>query len=86
MRECYILGLSSDLTSEPEARAQCGSAARWDLCGGRPEPDGVKGRPYRDPSEHRRRFHQRALWREGRSLLRRLLPRAQPLQQPHPPR
>lgn len=50
MPECYILGLNSDLTSEPEARAQRGSAARWDLCGGRPEPDGVKGRPYRDRS------------------------------------
>lgn len=39
-----------DLTFEPEARAQCGSSARWDPCGGRPEPDGVKGRPYRDLS------------------------------------
>ena len=41
------------MTSEPEARAQCGNSARWDLCGGRPEPDGVKGRPYRDPQFHR---------------------------------
>ena len=52
MRECYIACPISDLTSEPEARAQCGSAARWDLCGGRPEPDGVKGRPYRDRKSH----------------------------------
>jgi carbamoyltransferase len=37
------------LTSGPEARAQCGNSARWDLCGGRPELDGAKGRPYRDP-------------------------------------
>lgn len=33
--------------SIPEAGAQCGSSARWDLCGGRPEPKG-EGRPYRD--------------------------------------
>jgi hypothetical protein len=26
------------LTFAPEVRAQCGSAARWDLCGGRSEP------------------------------------------------
>ncbi len=26
--------LSCDLTSEPEVGAQCGSSARWDLCGG----------------------------------------------------
>src|SRR6188472_3464004 len=25
-------------TPSPEARAQCGSPARWDLCGGRAEP------------------------------------------------
>jgi hypothetical protein len=30
--------------------AQCGSSARWDLCGGRPQPETAKGRPYRDPS------------------------------------
>jgi hypothetical protein len=43
-----IPGLSSAFASEPKARAQCGSSARWDPCGGRPEPRG-KGRPYRDP-------------------------------------
>jgi hypothetical protein len=42
-----IPGLSSAFASEPKARAQCGSSARWDPCGGRPEPRG-KGRPYRD--------------------------------------
>ncbi len=31
-------GPKSDLTPDPEARAQCGNAARWDLCGGRPDP------------------------------------------------
>jgi len=41
-----IPGSRSDLTSGPEARAQCGSSARWELCGGRPD----KGRPYRDRS------------------------------------
>ena len=40
----HIPGLSSALMLVPEARAQCGSAACWDLCGGRPEKD----RPYRD--------------------------------------
>lgn len=34
--------------SEPKARAQCGSPARWDLCGGRPESSRTKGPPYRD--------------------------------------
>ena len=29
------LGRNSALLSEPEIRAQCGSSARWDLCGGR---------------------------------------------------
>src|SRR5580658_2956488 len=33
--------------SKPEAGAECGSAARSDLCGGRPKPRG-EGRPYRD--------------------------------------
>ena len=33
-----ILGLSSVSTSGPKAGAQCVSSARWDLCGGRPEP------------------------------------------------
>src|SRR5207237_973618 len=42
-----ILGQVSDCASTPEARAQCGSSARWDLRGGRPEPRG-EGRPYRD--------------------------------------
>lgn len=32
----------------PRPGAQCGSAARWDLCGGRPQPATAKGRPYRD--------------------------------------
>ncbi len=36
---------SSASTSEPEARAQCGSPARWDLCGGRPEPLGRRAVP-----------------------------------------
>jgi hypothetical protein len=45
---CCIPGLTSASTFGPEARAQCGSSARWDPCGGRPEPDGAKGRPYRD--------------------------------------
>ena len=30
----FILGRSSALLSEPEIRAQCGSSARWNLCGG----------------------------------------------------
>jgi hypothetical protein len=45
---CCIPGLTSASTFEPEARAQCGSSARWDPSGGRPEPDGAKGRPYRN--------------------------------------
>ena len=32
----------------PKVGAQCGNPARWDLCGGRPEPVRAKGRPYRD--------------------------------------
>ena len=44
----YIPGLSAALTSEPEARAQCGRAAHWDA-GGPPTFTG-KGRPYRDGS------------------------------------
>ena len=32
-RETRYSGVPTPL---PEARAQCGSAARWDLCGGRP--------------------------------------------------
>src|SRR5262249_46497424 len=36
----HTLGLSSVLMLGPEVRAQCGSAARWDLCGGRLEPTG----------------------------------------------
>ncbi len=43
-----IPGPNSAFASEPKARAQCGNSARWDPCGGRPEPKG-KGRPYRDP-------------------------------------
>ena len=35
-------------TPSPKAGAQCVSSARWDLCGGRPEPARAKGRPYRD--------------------------------------
>ena len=46
-RKFSTLGPKSDLTSEPEARAQCVSSARWDPRGGRPEPLG-KGRPYRN--------------------------------------
>src|SRR5262249_41796735 len=38
----HILGLSSVLMLEPEVRAQCGSTARWDLCGGRLEPTGER--------------------------------------------
>src|SRR5262245_9609889 len=38
----HTLGLSSVLMLEPEVRAQCGSAARWDLCGGRLEPTGER--------------------------------------------
>jgi hypothetical protein len=44
---------ASAFSSRPEAGAQCGSSARWDLSGGRPEPLRVKGRPYRDRSFHR---------------------------------
>ncbi len=39
---------SSDLTSEPEAGAQCGSSARWDLCGGSPSGNLPLGDSYRD--------------------------------------
>jgi hypothetical protein len=35
-----IPGRNSAFASEPTARAQCGSAARWDLCGGGPNPTG----------------------------------------------
>src|SRR5437899_1950791 len=38
----HIHGLSSALMLVPEVRAQCGSAARWDLCGGRPDPCGAR--------------------------------------------
>jgi hypothetical protein len=44
----FTLGRSSALLSEPEIRAQCGSSARWDLCGGRLAQSRVN-RPYRDP-------------------------------------
>ena len=37
----------SALLSGPEIRAQCGSSARWDLCGGRLAQLRVN-RPYRD--------------------------------------
>jgi hypothetical protein len=51
-RQTSFLGRlpSNASTSEPEARAQCGSSARWDPCGGRPESVSTttKGRPYRD--------------------------------------
>ncbi len=33
----------------PKVRAQCASCARWDPCGGRPDPKRAKGRSYRDP-------------------------------------
>ena len=36
-RESCIPGPSSDSPPSPKAGAQCGSPARWDLCGGRPE-------------------------------------------------
>jgi hypothetical protein len=44
----FILGRNSALLSEPKIRAQCGSSARWDLCGGRLARSRVN-RPYRDP-------------------------------------
>jgi len=34
----HTRGLPSALTLEPEVIAQCGSPARWDLCGGPSEP------------------------------------------------
>lgn len=37
------------LTSAFEARAQCVSSARWELCGGAARVDEAKGRPYRAP-------------------------------------
>src|ERR1700677_3792111 len=43
----FILGRSSALLSGPEIRAQCGSSARGDLCGGRWAQSRVN-RPYRD--------------------------------------
>jgi hypothetical protein len=36
------------MTPKSKARAQCGSPARWDLCGGQPEPTKAKGCPYRN--------------------------------------
>ena len=42
-----IPGHTSVSTSESKAGAECGNAARSDLCGGRPKPRG-EGRPYRD--------------------------------------
>jgi hypothetical protein len=47
-RDKKILGPTSDSTPRPEVGAQCGNSARWDLCGGRPQPETAKGRPYRD--------------------------------------
>ncbi len=38
----------SSSTSEPEVGAQCGSSARWDLCGGSPGGDWSLGGSYRD--------------------------------------
>ena len=35
-RESCTPGPSSDSPPAPKAGAQCGSSARWDLCGGRP--------------------------------------------------
>jgi hypothetical protein len=41
------------MTPKSKARAQCGNSARWDLCGGQPEPAKTKGCPYRncDPTK-----------------------------------
>lgn len=36
------------MTPKSKARAQCGNSARWDLCGGQPEPTKAKGCPYRN--------------------------------------
>ena len=51
-------GPKSDSTLEPKAGAQCGSPARWDLCGGRAEPDNGEGpslpRPLVRPRGRRR--------------------------------
>lgn len=41
-------GPRSASTPESKVRTGCSSAARPDLCGGRPEPSGAKGRLYRD--------------------------------------
>lgn len=41
-------GPTSASTPEPKVRTGCSSAARPDLCGGRPDPIGAKGRLYRD--------------------------------------
>ena len=51
-----IPGPSLGSTFAPKVRAQCGSPARWDLCGGRPEPSGEGPslpRPDRRPSYRR---------------------------------
>ena len=50
------LGRSSALLSDPEIRAQCGSPARWDLCGGRLESSTTKSRPYRDRKTRKSAF------------------------------
>jgi RNA-directed DNA polymerase len=39
---------TSAMTPKSKARAQCGNSARWDLCGGQPEPTKAKGCPYRN--------------------------------------
>ena len=58
----FILGRNSALLSEPKIRAQCGSSARWDLCGGRLARSRVN-RPYRDQKgrwdEHERKKRPR---------------------------
>ena len=36
---------NSGLTPEPKVGAQCGSSARWDLRGGRPDPDELRAAP-----------------------------------------
>ncbi|HEY2599790.1 MAG TPA: IS1380 family transposase [Candidatus Dormibacteraeota bacterium] len=50
-----ILRPASDSTPEPKPGAQCASSARWDLCGGPPEPTG-EGRSLPRPFGHVRQL------------------------------
>lgn len=51
---CLLRQAVAVVRQPPEARAQCVSSARWDLCGGRRVTHWANRRPYRDRGVRRR--------------------------------